>query len=77
MRHVQQIYHNGVVATVDKEFRFTQAVAVTDGRIVKVGSEAEVLALRTSDTEVIDLHGNLMLPGLCDEIGRASCRERV
>jgi len=66
MRHVQQIYHNGVVATVDKEFRFTQAVAVTDGRIVKVGSEAEVLALRTSDTEVIDLHGNLMLPGLCD-----------
>ena len=65
-RHVQQIYHNCVVATVDPDFHFAEAVAVNDGIIAAVGTEAEIMALSGPETEMIDLHGALMLPGIHD-----------
>jgi predicted amidohydrolase YtcJ len=58
--------HGGKVATVDQRFSIQQAVAVEAGKIVKTGSDAEILALRGAGTEVVDLQGRLVLPGLMD-----------
>ena len=42
------------------------AVAVRDGRIVRVGDAADVLALDLPGAEVLDLAGRTVLPGLLD-----------
>ena len=42
------------------------AVAVRDGRIVFVGTDAGALALRGDSTRVIDLQGAVLLPGMVD-----------
>jgi predicted amidohydrolase YtcJ len=56
----------GGVYTVDAARRRAQAVAVRGGRIVAVGSDADVRALSGPSTEVIDLSGRLLLPGFQD-----------
>jgi predicted amidohydrolase YtcJ len=60
------ILHNGKIITVDEQFSIAQAVAVNKGRIVSVGSDAQVLAHRVPRTIVIDLRGKSVLPGLFD-----------
>lgn len=57
---------NGKVVTVDKDGSEAEAVAVKDGRIIKVGENSEVLQLAGSDTVKIDLGGKLLLPGFID-----------
>lgn len=47
-------------------FPDAEAVAISSGLITRVGSTAEVLALRGPGTEVIDLDGATLLPGLVD-----------
>jgi len=60
------ILHGGRVYTVDAARPEARAVAVRGERILKVGSEAEVLALRGPQTTVVDLRGRLLLPGFTD-----------
>ena len=60
------ILHNGHVWTVDDEHPEAQAIAVRGETIVKVGSNAEVLACQGPLTRVVDLHGRLVLPGFND-----------
>lgn len=61
------ILHHGKVVTVDAGFRIAEAVAINaDGRIQSVGSNAETLALKDGSTQVIDLEGRTLLPGLMD-----------
>ncbi len=61
------IFHNGKIVTVDGKFSIRQAVAVKDGRIAAVGDDASVLkAQRGPKTQVVDLGGRTMLPGLID-----------
>ncbi|MFO7775347.1 MAG: amidohydrolase [Candidatus Hydrogenedentota bacterium] len=60
------ILHNGQVITVDKDFSIHEAVAIGDGVILAVGSNDEALALEDGATEVIDLEGKTVLPGLMD-----------
>jgi predicted amidohydrolase YtcJ len=60
------ILHHGKIATVDRQFGVHQALAVKDGRILAVGSSDEVLKLKGPKTEVIDVGGKLVLPGLID-----------
>ncbi len=59
-------FTNGGVYTVDALRRRVQAVAVRDGRIVAVGSNADVRELIGPTTEVVDLAGRLLLPGFQD-----------
>ena len=44
------ILHNGKVWTVETKQPVAQAVAVAGNKIVKVGSDAQVLALRGANT---------------------------
>lgn len=60
------VLHNGKVVTADAEIPDDEAVAVRDGRILAVGSDAEIDAFIGSETEVIDLEGRLAIPGFID-----------
>ena len=57
---------NGDVYTVDAARTWAQAVAVRDGRIVAVGTDAIVADLIGTSTEVIDLGGRMLVPGFQD-----------
>ena len=60
------ILFNGQFHTVDRENPLASAVAISDGRFVAVGTDAEAMALRGSGTQVIDLKGRCVIPGLND-----------
>jgi predicted amidohydrolase YtcJ len=57
---------NGKVVTVDKKDSVAEAIAVKNGYIIKVGSNQEIKALASSDTEEIDLKGKSIYPGFID-----------
>ena len=57
---------NGAVLTVDARDSVAEAVAVTGGRITAVGTTAAVKALAGPSTQVVDLAGRAVTPGLID-----------
>ncbi len=64
---VDQIFYNGKIFTARTADEFVEAMAITDGRIVAVGSnEAIKRRFRLSAGEPIDLQGRLVLPGFHD-----------
>jgi hypothetical protein len=60
------ILYNGKIATEDDKSSFVDALAVRDGTFVAVGTERDVMALRTDTTRVIDLGKRTVIPGLND-----------
>jgi len=60
------IYRGGDIVTVDEDRPTAEAVAVRDGTILAVGDEAEVLAHKGPGTEIVDLEGKTLAPGLID-----------
>jgi predicted amidohydrolase YtcJ len=60
------ILHNGKILTVDASFSTAQAVAVTGNTITAVGSDADVMKLAGPNTQVIDLKGRTVTPGMMD-----------
>ena len=56
----------GHVFTVNPKDEVAEAVAVLDGKIVKVGRVDEIAALIGSNTEVIRLNGQTVLPGFIE-----------
>jgi predicted amidohydrolase YtcJ len=57
---------NGIVLTVDPNDSIAEAVAVRAGKIVAVGSTADVRRLAGERTTVVDLAGRTATPGLID-----------
>lgn len=57
---------NARVYTVNQAQPWAEAIAITGDRVTRVGTTAEIEALRGPGTEVIDAHGHLVLPGLVD-----------
>ena len=66
------VFTNGRIYTVDQNNPWAEAVAVTDGKLVAVGSNEDVLTLAGSDAEVIDLDGAFMMPGIQENHVHAS-----
>ncbi|TDS70976.1 amidohydrolase [Comamonas sp. JUb58] len=60
------ILHRGLFTTLDKSKPTASAVAIQNGRFLKVGEDHEVMALAGADTKIIDLRGKRVLPGLID-----------
>ena len=60
---------NGKVITVDKDFSIKQAIAVKDGWIMAVGTNEDVQKLAGRKTQVIDLKGKAILPGINESHG--------
>ena len=57
---------NGKIYTLDPKKPTAQAVAVLEEKIIYVGKNSEASKLAGPDTEVIDLKGKIVLPGLTD-----------
>ena len=60
------ILKNGKVYTVDQAFSMAQALAVKDGLIQAVGDDRTIAGMAGDKTEVIDLGGKAVTPGLID-----------
>jgi len=57
---------NGRIYTLDSRQPWAEAVAISGGKILAVGSVKDVSSYRDSSTKVIDLGGRLVLPGFTD-----------
>jgi predicted amidohydrolase YtcJ len=64
--NVDLILFNGNFHTVDQEKPTASAVAISAGKFVAVGSDAQVMAMRGSATQIIDMHKRTVIPGLND-----------
>jgi len=60
------ILYNGNIWTVDPAQPRAQAVAISGGRFVSVGSDREILRLAAGSSRKIDLGGRTVLPGFID-----------
>ena len=60
------IVTNARIATVDASDSIAEAVAMTGEKIAAVGTAAEISALATPDTRIIDAGGRAVIPGLID-----------
>lgn len=64
--HPDAIFIKGKIVTADAEFSVADAVAVRNGRFLAIGTTEYIKSLAGPSTEVIDLHGHTVLPGLID-----------
>jgi predicted amidohydrolase YtcJ len=94
LSYPDMILHNGKVATMDDKSNSSalgtvvEAVAVRDGKILALGSNSQILALRGPQTRVFDVKGRTVVPGIIDthshlfdyamdSLGDASPRTRI
>src|SRR5215468_4273909 len=62
----ETILVNGKIVTVDDRFTIAEALAIRGGRIVAVGSAADVERLKGPQTRTLDLNRRAVIPGLID-----------
>jgi len=60
------VMRNGTVITVDASDSTAEAVAVHDGKIVRVGADRDMQPLIGVNTRVMDLDGHTVVPGFID-----------
>ena len=63
---MKKILYNADFITLDGENQNIEAILINNGKIEKVGKEKEVLALKDSKTEVIDLSKKTVMPSFID-----------
>ena len=61
-----RVFINGQVLTVDAADTQVQSIAIKNGRVLRVGRNQDTQALRGEHTEVIDLRGKTVIPGIQD-----------
>mgnify|MGYP001814999890 CR=1 FL=1 len=61
-----KVYTNGKIYTVDTDRPWAEAVAIKDGKFIAVGTSGDVSAFIGDTTEVIDLDGAFVMPGIGD-----------
>jgi predicted amidohydrolase YtcJ len=62
----EMVYRNGRIYTLDPKSSIISAVAVMDGKFLAVGGEADVKPFIGPETQVINLGGKPVIPGLND-----------
>lgn len=60
------ILYNGKIVTVDKEFSIAQAIAIEGNTIVAVGNDEDMNSFKGLKTQIINLQGKTVIPGLID-----------
>jgi len=60
------VYTNAKIYTVDADKSWASAMAVTDGKIVAIGSDADMAAHTGDGTNVHDMDGRMVMPGIHD-----------
>ena len=61
-----KILVHGHIYTGNPKAPWAQALVITGTRVEAVGTDQEILARRQANTEVIDLHGQTVIPGISD-----------
>ncbi len=64
-----RIWSGGPILTMNDAAMRAEAVAETGGKIIAVGSKADVMKLKGDATKLIDLGGKAMVPGFVDAHG--------
>jgi len=64
-----RIYRGGDIVTINDARPFAEAVAIRNGKILAVGTLAEISTFQGPKTEMIDLAGRTLLPGFVDAHG--------
>ena len=62
----RQLWLNGDIYTVNKEQPWAQAMVIEKGQLIFVGAEAEAKTWVNENTQIHDLQGKTVLPGLHD-----------
>ena len=57
---------NGRIATLNPKQPSASALAIGDGKILAIGTEDDVMRLRTPNTRIIDAQKRTIVPGLND-----------
>ncbi len=65
-QEIDTILVNGKILTVDPQSSVRSALAIREGRIAALGSDADIRKLAGSKTHTIDLQGRTVIPGLID-----------
>ncbi|HEV3413269.1 MAG TPA: amidohydrolase [Puia sp.] len=65
-QRVQMIFIHGKIYTVDSAYTTAEAMAVDKGKIVAVGSDADILRNFEAEDNVTNLDGNPVYPGFID-----------
>lgn len=60
------VFTNGRIYTVESDQPMVEAMAVRDGRFIRVGSAEDMADVIGEDTRVIDLEGQFVMPGFND-----------
>lgn len=60
------VFNNGNIYTVSDKQPKAEAIAVKNGKIIFVGSSEQVKAYTSANTQIIDLKGNTVVPGMTD-----------
>lgn len=62
----ETIIYNASVYTLDDDKPKSQAVAIANGKILKVGNDKEILAMKDKKTLIVDAKGKCLIPGIFD-----------
>ncbi|HEY8570455.1 MAG TPA: amidohydrolase, partial [Microbulbifer sp.] len=60
------VLRNGQITTLDPNKPEVNAIAIKDGLVLDIGSDKDIMALAGGETQVIDLGGKRVIPGLND-----------
>lgn len=63
------IYLGDNIVTMDPDAKDTQAVAIANGKIIAVGTQADILRHKGATSEIIELGNKALLPGFIDAHG--------
>ena len=61
-----RVFVGGAIYTADEDHSWADAVAISDGIIVFVGSDEAARTFIGTNTDVVDLDGNMLMPGFHD-----------
>ena len=64
-----KILHNGNIVTMDNETPEAEALAIKNGEILAVGDYDDLISYQGAETELIDLDGQLAIPGFIEGHG--------
>lgn len=65
-KKAETILMNGKIITVDSTFSIAEAIAISNGTILKVGNNETIRKMAGDSTKIIDLRGHSVIPGLID-----------
>ncbi len=63
---IEVVFRNGPIYPISGENKLVEALAIGGGKIIKLGSTQDVMALANKSATIVDLQGRTLLPGFID-----------